>query len=716
MKKHYLFIVTLLLSQVLTAQSFLRVADPNWWGLDTDMPGWENYSPEGAFEDIGIVLTPLGVYTEVEVYATIADLWGESWGDNLEIIWQFELPGDAIVHDSWLWVEDEIIRADIVDYWTALNTYEEIVDRNQDPSFLFIKPDNRYELRVFPLPVFSSRRVKMNFLVPSSWERQTVFQSLLQPIFNSTTLFNNDIQIQVAVDSMWGTPVLHLGEEATPMNQLTTAADGQAYHIIHVAPTDFIDAATVQVSWDAPLNGLSNAFVSTWEQNNEQFYQVAFVPDWNNQEAARKELILVNYEDAKTSETLVSFTQKLSNGLLSYYGENDSINIAVPTLQGVALLGENWLSVEEVLAGTVLYDFLSLQDNTDMETLLNGSLQWASQHGGLTHLYLLAAVGGYVFPPLADEAISTIAPNLPTTIPFSLLDFQDQEVSIVYYQNEVHEGNSYFYENLASYFETAEYLTSWGNGMNVAQMFSQLLDSQEVSGISDFSVTLENGICFQRYNIGTTGSGGVLTQVGKYVGQPPFEIRGVMLTDDNQFIEEETIVPETAIATGDSLMQEMWYGMYLDDLYSEIQSNEDRHEVIDISMRERVLTPLTAFIALEPSQGGVPCDECLDGTEILIATNEPEVADEHIVAVTPNPASTVARIALTIPADGVKTGWKAVILDTSGKIVAQLDLVSDKEGELVWEWKIPPHQPAGLYVCKLTNSEASLVAKIVVAK
>lgn len=720
MKKQYLLLLLLFLSQAFQAQSYLRVVDPNdWWARSTDFPEWAYYADEGIFESVSILLTPLGVYTEVEVFATIADPGVFTWGDNLEIIWQFELPSNAIVHDSWLWVENDIIRADIVDYWTALNTYEEIVGRNQDPSFLFIKPDNRYELRVFPLPQNTSRRVKMSFLVPSDWSRSTVAQSVVQSIFQSTSLFNSDIQLAVATDPTWGVPTLQMGATTLPMNQLVTGADGRTFHLLAVDPYAFTEAEEVHVSWEAPFDNSSNTFLRTYQQDDEQFYQLAFAPDW---EAAlpgnvRRELFLINLDDTKTTETPASFANILRNRLGAYYRNSDWINMVVPTSDGAAFLSDNWITVEDALSGTLLQDFIASQNSTDMHVLFDQGLQWASSQGDATHLYLLAANGDYTYPPLAEETAAAIVPLLLTDVPFTLLDFQNQQVSIFYYQNELYEANNYLYELINSQFSTANYHVTRDQNQSFSQAAAQLFEPNDrVSGITDYNVSLQNGICYQRYNLGSPTDNQVLLQVGKMVGQPPFEVSGTMLTDDNQLIRIEANLPAAAIATGDTLMQEMWYGQYLKELFQQVSSNEDRQAVIEISRQQRILTPLTAFIALEPSQGGVPCDECLDDGGIIIATEEPDSPTKLVATVTPNPASTMARITVALPEGASAQGWQAVLIDASGRVVAHLDLVSSDKGTLVWEWVIPEHQPAGLYVCKLTNNQTSIVAKIVVVK
>lgn len=160
------------------AQNYLRVSDPDWWGApNSNQPQWYTNFEHGRFSDVRIVASPKGVFTEIEVFANIThspNIGG--WWNDLEIIWQFDLPENAIVHDAWLWVGEDIIKADLVDFWTALETYTGIVDYNEDPLFFYQMSDKRYEVRVYPLPYGEFRRLKLSFLVPAQWGLETIRQ------------------------------------------------------------------------------------------------------------------------------------------------------------------------------------------------------------------------------------------------------------------------------------------------------------------------------------------------------------------------------------------------------------------------------------------------------------------------------------------------------------------------------------------------------------
>jgi Ca-activated chloride channel family protein len=93
---------------------------------------------QGTIEQAMISIRPQGLYMEYGLYLTFSAR-GLSFTarDSVEVRFFFDLPAEAIVHDLWLWVGDEIVRAKIYDRWTASSIYENIVRRRRDPAILF---------------------------------------------------------------------------------------------------------------------------------------------------------------------------------------------------------------------------------------------------------------------------------------------------------------------------------------------------------------------------------------------------------------------------------------------------------------------------------------------------------------------------------------------------------------------------------------------------
>lgn len=532
MRPFYLLIGFLILSSIpsLNAQNYLRVSDPDNWNVPiTSTPDWHMYRDHGQFDEITIVTEPQGIYTEIELYATISQGDASSWSGEFEIVWQFDLPSKSIVHDSWLWIGSDIVKADVVDYWTALQTYEEIVDRNEDPSFFYRLSDNRYEIRIYPLFEGESRRIKMSFLVPTQWDLEEVKTDLLNNMLQSTDLIPSTIALGMLVDDQWTTPKFQIDNQVVPMTDTVVNGAGAMMHYIEWPADEFVAAEETQLVVDAPFSS-DNIFLSTFSEGGDNFYQMAFVPDW----------------------------------------------------------------------------------------------------------------------------------------------------------------------------------------------IEALPDSVVPLGIIDYTTTLENGIAYQRYSISdpelNAQNNGVILQTGKYLGDFPMHVNANLITDGGEFYNMTNSIDVPNIMEGDTLMREMWYGSYLRELKILAGSDEDRLAIIEQSIEERVLTGLTAFLALEPSQGGEPCIGCLlnSGDIFVIDVVDDFIVSEASFMATPNPASDYARVRLEYTNTLSAKDWTAGIYDISGRLVKTLDTATEDSNVLEWNWEIGPKVSGGVYFCKIQSSHGELTTKIIV--
>ncbi len=147
MKAHLtsVFLFFLISFLPLNAQNVNSIINPQvWWGAE-DYPG--------TIEDALITIDPQGAYMEIGLYLTLSDDYHyNSAYDSLEIAIDFNLPKGAIVIDSWLWMLDDttIVKADLYEIWKATQIYEDIVDRQKDPSILYQKENGNYQIRIYP--------------------------------------------------------------------------------------------------------------------------------------------------------------------------------------------------------------------------------------------------------------------------------------------------------------------------------------------------------------------------------------------------------------------------------------------------------------------------------------------------------------------------------------------------------------------------------------
>ncbi len=164
---------------------------------------------QGTIESAEFTIHPRGVYMEIGMYLTVSarqSYFEEEEGLNLETILDFNLPEGAIVHDSWLWIGEDIIQAEILDRWTAGNIYEDIVGRNQDPSILYKQSATQYQLRIFPMEADSTRRVKVTYLMPADFSAENISVNLPIDLLKTSRVPLEYIQVQAFLDDEWENP------------------------------------------------------------------------------------------------------------------------------------------------------------------------------------------------------------------------------------------------------------------------------------------------------------------------------------------------------------------------------------------------------------------------------------------------------------------------------------------------------------------------------
>jgi hypothetical protein len=102
------------------AQDYLQVQDPQNFG--------GRYI--GTIDEATLTVRPRGVYIEYGLFLTFSAK-GSAYINtpyyaktNLETVMNFTLPTNSMLTDSWLWVGDSVMRAQILDRWTASSIYD----------------------------------------------------------------------------------------------------------------------------------------------------------------------------------------------------------------------------------------------------------------------------------------------------------------------------------------------------------------------------------------------------------------------------------------------------------------------------------------------------------------------------------------------------------------------------------------------------------------
>jgi hypothetical protein len=107
------------------------------------------------------------------------------------------------------------------------------------------------------------------------------------------------------------------------------------------------------------------------------------------------------------------------------------------------------------------------------------------------------------------------------------------------------------------------------------------------------------------------------------------------------------------VALADSLSEEIWAGQNILALEAQPASNDLVHRIIDFSLKERVLSRYTAFLALEPNDTLQVCAACIDESDLpptSVAERNKEALVDSVLLAYPNPFNISTQIRLRLPA------------------------------------------------------------------
>ena len=671
---------------------------------------WHQENQTATIEGATISVHPKGVYAEVGLYLTISARGGylKNYG-SLEIVLDFEMPKHSVINDSWLWIEGDIFQAEIIDKWSATEIYEEIVDRQQDPSVLYKLSPTQYQLRIYPLEANDARKIKINYLVPIDWINDKAYVPLPTNILTLSKLPVETISFRVFTDDVWGMPNLSTG--LTQINfQTINEPDLEEYYQAYLS--DDMLSSGLNLKFNAPLN--ENGFYAGYfESGDEKYYQLAMFPDkiLDIQEP-KKIVLLLDYHEEFTTIKWEDLLLATKSSMLQNLSPIDSFNIVYSDV-ATKLVHETWLAADEFNINTafdILVDDFSKNFNNTASFLTEG-IAFIQEHDNLGNLILIGGANDIYYQTdaidLTNELFSMMGDKI---IPISTINLQDKNYNYIQINNVYYRGNEYFYSYISKQTKGFAGIVYYPDVPEIGDLSSfihkAILESNSYNS-SDFTFDLytdtEDGFCYDRYNL-TTEVNNINTpiiQIGKYVGNLPLNITFNGFHKEEIFQKEYVITSED-VYLADSLCVDMWTGSYIQFMEGLSEENNVINEIIDVSIKERVLSKYTTFICLEPDLGGEPCLDCIDESDEnpeLVAVNEiPMPEDSVSITVYPNPFREQILLKVEFPEIRDMRQVSFTIYDINGAIIRTFKPASMNQTEHLISWNGENH--AGDIVAK----------------
>lgn len=687
------------------------------------------YSGQGTVEEATIAIHPKGTYTENSLYLTFsARDNGFTSADSLEVTCYFQLPDGAIVTDLWLWINDTtIMKALIIDRWTASSIYESIVRRRRDPAILYKEYSNYYQLRIYPLVGTGTRKIKLTYLAKNNPAAKSILSPLPTHLIRASKYPIDNVSLRFWPSGNWTNPLLLEHPEILGVLQHDPIAGDFTEFTI---PGTLVQSS-LSISYDSPIQ--NNISVQRYEKNGEGYYQLAFIPSRVlNLNTARKAAILFDYDPTKSTVTAAEILTTVKSALRNNFTAADSFNLLFSQVN-IRRVGGGWFAGDSagIQAAFDSAGTNPISNYSNLPTLLASGIDFIQSHGDTGIIWLIANTDQFGEPLAANPLISDLLNLMPKPIPVHITDFNDVNVQYHWISSQTYYGNQYFFENLAR-------LTKGSNQrINYNQAFSDVLFSTEQllrGSIETFDLytTLSSGFCYGRFTVGiasvqTVSLDKPIIHVGMYRGAFPLVVEISGSYQDSLFSRRFTI-EDGAVTLVDSVLRQVWAAQYLQSLENQTATSEIIRDIIDLSIHERILSTYTAFLALEPNDTLKACSTCPNesqgnnGGTIHVEQPKPnQQLSDSLIQIYPNPSNAQMNIRVRLPNGITNQGVTLRIFNTLGQLVYTFDAskLDDRHVEQM-TWRCQTNNnvavATGIYFLVLNTPKGRFATKLLVMK
>jgi Ca-activated chloride channel family protein len=576
-----------------------------------------------------------------------------------------------------------------MDRWTAASIYEDIVNRRRDPSILYKRGNGDYELRIFPMAGNSSRKVKISYLMPNQWKASSVNSLLPTNLLQASYYQVPKLSVLTWLNQNWKNPkILEL-----PSVSFQSKEDSLFGNYFEADIPSGALHTTLNFNVDAPVK--EGIYVSKYLSGAESYYQMILLPSKAlNISASQKVAFLIDYDASKSTVSKSELINNLKSNILTNFSSKDSFNLIFSKVN-IQRIGQNWIPADSTIVDSIFQNIGEDQiaNYSILPSLLADGIDFVKEGGNDGNIVLLSnsdQVGEYTVANALIDDLQDLTYRMPS---IHVVNFQNQNFNYHWFGGRYYVGNEYFYLNITR-ITGANYFDIYTSNSSFSEQLSSAF--QSLSGfISSFDLhtTLSSGFCYGRYNLNPTTTSVYLNkpivQIGKFRGNLPFiiEVSGVYKSEP---FTQSFNLGESMVDSADSLTEEMWAGNYIKFLENQVQSNDIINEIIYYSINERVLSIYSAFLCLEPGQGGEVCYDCLDESGSTDIIDSLETIDSLSLNAFPNPFNNQINLNVKLPPSIKSEELIFRVYDILGQLVKTFDpdiSAERREFKFVWDGK-----------------------------
>ncbi|HEY9178655.1 MAG TPA: T9SS type A sorting domain-containing protein, partial [Flavipsychrobacter sp.] len=567
-------------------------------------------------------------------------------------------------------------------------------------------------LSVYPMTTLYPRKVKITYLTPLKWHNDFATVELPTQIFNSSATQPN-VHLVVKHNNEFSSPVFM---EQDYNQSLITQTTGEDVLIL----TGSVYSGTSLNLKYATTPGIK---LYTYAKNaNEGVYQMVIPPASMGSDKNLNTVFVVDHpQTSNTIHTITEIKNMLRSSLLSNYNSTDSFNIFYVHNGAIVQAFPSWQQSNTGSVHVAINNIPSnlTSDKNQYQALLTAALNFcATKPGADAQVVILSNNSDYTTNQSAVDAMYT---QLKNDVGGKFYN----KIHIVNYSSyrgsmggTLHNANDIWYNKLTlnsggtlHKFTNAQYTYINGKqkyvyNLNMPAALEMVADNAGTT-TSSYAITLgvNNGFAFSSYNLQPVDRLNMARhhiETGRYTGEMPVgttvELQAIVA---GQFMYMKDTL--NTIYSGNDNYPSAWSYHFINTLVG--QNNPTyAQEIIDSSIRNRVLCEYTAFLALETGDTiGTNSNSNPNWINVEKITKA-----ERSLKLSPNPFS--SNLTIDLPA-----GTELVeVFDMTGRKVFSR-IVNENDKTLLWNGKDNSGSdlPHGVYMIVATTGTERYTAKVI---
>ncbi len=662
----------------------MTVNDPQDWCCDRP----------ASIENVEYEIRTSGLYSEVSIAFDVFTDYQQFFNNEtqLEFDYTFNLDDDAVFNDSWLWIEDYISKGELYEKGEGTIIYEEIVDRRQDPSILTKLDHDSYNLKIYPLIPDSTRRVKLSYLVPLSFDKNKMMTSLPMQFLDSSDEYPQNINLTIHDDTNW------FHSDLSNSSWINTSQDSESRTYKYQGNVSA--ATTIQYQSDNPS---SKVYFGTYEEEDDKYYQLLYLPEVEVIQDPRHHLILFDYDENQTNITQEAIIAKINAGL-KQLTDQDYFTIAYSDFVTKFTSDEWQLATDSNIdqaINKILEDDISTYSR--LTSMLPTCLERIEDSNIDIHLDIISSSTELYDEDFAGPYLTEVIEyidDLDYTLTISAIDFATSK-PWSQFENSWKKGNDHFYIALTQ-ITSGNHINQY-NGDDISEGLIENYSSEKISSTEfDFDINVTDGFTYSTFydNLenNTLTFNKPIIATGKYYGEGELSLSLNGIINGELFSEEVDLIESEALLL-DSKIKSAWNAEYI----LENEFNQDYNiikDVITTSIDERLLSFRTVYLCLEPDTIAISSNNEDTEGDILIST-EDELNNIE-VSIFPNPFA--EKVNIEIPLDQISVGSdiEIEIYNLAGELVYSFhEKATNTNGSYILTWEPGNQIVSGLYHIKI---------------